>query len=378
MANKIQHPGNKPSNRTTTLKAESLEKVYRGKETVHAVEGVNFQIKEGEFVSIIGPSGSGKSTILRMIAGFEEPTEGSVVLNGVDVTDRAPFDRNTNMMFQDLALFPNYTVSENIEYGPRQDGVPKAEREEIATEMLEMVQLEGYGDRAIDELSGGEQQRVALARCMVNRPSVVLFDEPRASLDMQLRRQMTTELSDIQSRTGSTFLYVTHNQEVALSASDRVIVLNRGEVEQVGTPDELYNNPETEFVANFVGDMNMFASDVREASPPSEPIDVATDPVTGAVGESTDTQGESGSMKIGVRPHDTELARNEEDLWDYYLDGTVRGTMFAGEDEVVTVQTNVGELTAETDLSVDRGESVFVTFSRTDMHHFPMGGNDEY
>jgi len=378
MANTIQYPEDERSNRTTTLKAESLEKVYGGEETVHAVNGVSFGIEEGEFVSIIGPSGSGKSTILRMIAGFEEPTEGSVVLDGIDVTGRAPFDRDTNMMFQDLALFPNYTVSENIEYGPRQDGVPKAEREEMAAEMLEMVQLEGYGDRAIDELSGGEQQRVALARCMVNRPSVVLFDEPLASLDRQLRRQMTTELNDIQSRTGLTFLYVTHNQEVALSASDRVIVLNAGEIEQVGTPDELYNDPETAFVANFVGDMNMFVSDVREASPPSEPIDIATDPVTVAAGESTGIDGESGAMKVGVRPHDTELVHDQGALSDYYLGGTVRGTMFAGEDEVVTVGTDVGELTAETDLSVDRDESVFVTFSRTDTHLFPTGRNDEH
>jgi len=378
MASKIQSSAKKRSNRKTTLEADSLVKIYEGKETVHAVKGVSFQIKEGEFVSIIGPSGSGKSTILRMIAGFEDPTEGSVVLDGVDITDRAPFDRDTNMMFQDLALFPNYTVSENIGYGPRQDGVPKAEREEMADEMLEMVQLEGYGDRAIDELSGGEQQRVALARCMVNRPSVVLFDEPLASLDRQLRRQMTTELSDIQNRTGSTFLYVTHNQEVALSASDRVIVLNEGEIEQIGTPDELYNSPATEFVANFVGDMNMVTSDVREVTTPADPVDIAAESAAVPAGRFDGVGDDPTSMKVGVRPHDTAIVHDVEDVSDCYIEGTVRGTMFAGEDQVVTVQTDIGEFTAETNLSVDQGETLFVTFSREDVHVFATEESDEH
>jgi len=378
MPSQIESSAKKRSNRKTALEADSLVKIYEGKETVHAVKGVSFEIREGEFVSIIGPSGSGKSTILRMIAGFEDPTEGSIVLDGVDITERAPFDRDTNMMFQDLALFPNYTVSENIGYGPRQNGVPKAEREEMAEEMLEMVQLEGYGDRAIDELSGGEQQRVALARCMVNRPSVVLFDEPLASLDRQLRRQMTTELSDIQNRTGSTFLYVTHNQEVALSASDRVIVLNDGEIEQVGTPDELYNRPATEFVANFVGDMNMVTSDVREETAPAGPVDIAAGSVTVSVGRFDIVGDEPKSMKVGVRPHDTAIVHDIDDVLDCYIEGTVRGTMFAGEDKVVTVQTDIGEFTAETDLSVDQGETMLVTFSREDVHVFATGESDEH
>ncbi|MDS0261140.1 ABC transporter ATP-binding protein [Haloarcula sp. S1CR25-12] len=355
---------------------DSLVKIYQGKETVHAVEGVNFEIREGEFVSIIGPSGSGKSTILRMIAGFEEPTEGQVVLDRIDITKRPPFDRDTNMMFQDLALFPNYTVSENIEYGPKQDGVSKKERQEMAAEMLDVVQLEGYGDRAIDELSGGEQQRVALARCMVNRPSVVLFDEPLASLDRQLRRQMTTELSDIQNRTGSTFLYVTHNQEVALSASDRVIVLNDGQIEQIGTPDELYHSPETEFVANFVGDMNMFSSDVREGSAPDNPAEIPSETITMPPG--TGISDGATSMKVGIRPHDTELVTDREDVSDFYLEGTVRGVMFAGEEKIATVDTELGEFTAETNLDTDKGDTVFLSFGREDVHLFPTEVNNEH
>jgi spermidine/putrescine transport system ATP-binding protein len=359
------------SNRQTALEVDSLVKTYRGKETVHAVKGVDFQIKEGEFVSIIGPSGSGKSTILRMIAGFEDPTDGQIVLDGMDITDRAPFDRDTNMMFQDLALFPNYTVRENIEYGPKQDGVPKKKRKEMAMEMLDVVRLEGYGDRAIDELSGGEQQRVALARCMVNRPSVVLFDEPLASLDRQLRRQMTTELSDIQHRTGSTFLYVTHNQEVALSASDRVIVLNDGEIEQIGDPDELYNSPATEFVANFVGDMNMFVSEVMTASGSEDSVQVGTEPIAANGIETVDAAEVASSMKVGVRPHDTAIVHDVESVSDFYIEGVVKGAMFAGEDKTVTVETDLGSFTAETSVPIEQDEDVFVTFSREDLHVFP-------
>lgn len=359
------------SNRQTALEVDSLVKTYRGKETVHAVKGVDFEIKEGEFVSIIGPSGSGKSTILRMIAGFEDTTEGQIVLDGIDITDRAPFDRDTNMMFQDLALFPNYTVSENIEYGPKQDGVPKAERQEMATEMLEVVRLEGYGDRAIDELSGGEQQRVALARCMVNRPSVVLFDEPLASLDRQLRRQMTTELSDIQHRTGSTFLYVTHNQEVALSASDRVIVLNDGEIEQIGVPDELYNSPATEFVANFVGDMNMFVSEVTMGEEPTDSVRIGTEPIAVPSGAVAGVGDVTTSMKVGVRPHDTNLVHDLDDVSDFYLKGVVKGAMFAGEDKTVTVDTELGTFTAETSVPTEQGQDLFVTFTREELHVFP-------
>lgn len=350
-----------------------LGKVYSsGKETVRAVDDVSFEITEREFVSIIGPSGSGKSTILRMIAGFEEPTEGQVVLDGIDITDWAPFDRDTNMMFQDLALFPNYTVRENIEYGPKQDGVPKAERRSMAEEMLKVVRLEGYGDRAIDELSGGEQQRVALARCMVNNPSVVLFDEPLASLDRQLRRKMTAELRDIQNRTGSTFLYVTHNQQVALSASDRVIVLNEGKIEQVGTPDDLYNSPATEFVANFVGDMNMFTADVYRGDDSVAGIPIETEPIPVPPGRSERVDPNETRMKVGVRPHSTNVSMTATDAPECYIDGVVKGTVFEGEQNVVSVQTELGTFDAETTASPNQGATALVYFSRDDLHVYPL------
>lgn len=353
----------------TTLAIDSLDKKYRGKETVHAVKNVNFKIEEGEFVSIIGPSGSGKSTILRMVAGFEEPTEGRVVLDNIDITDLEPFDRDTNMMFQDLALFPNYTVSQNIQYGPKQKGIAKEERKEMAEEMLEVVELAGYGGRKIDELSGGEQQRVALARCLVNRPSVVLFDEPLASLDRQLRQHMTTELSDIQEETGSTFLYVTHDQEVALSASDRVIVLNNGEIEQVGSPDDLYNNPETEFVATFVGDINLFEKEVRIRTKQNEAIRVDKEPLS-VSGKKFESINDGESVKIGIRPHDTGIKTNVKHVSDYYIPGEIKSLLFKGENDKITVKTEIGEFTVESSKEFTKGDSVFLDFATRDIHIF--------
>ncbi len=378
MASQVENSGATRTDRVTILEAEFLGKVYEGEETIEAVRGVNFEIKESEFVSIIGPSGSGKSTILRMVAGFEDPTEGRIVLDGVDITDQPPFDRDTNMMFQDLALFPNYTVSQNIEYGPKQDGVPKGERKQMSKDMLEMVRLKGYGGRAINELSGGEQQRVALARCMVNSPSVILFDEPLASLDRQLRRQMTTELSDIQNQTGSTFLYVTHDQEVALSASDRVIILNDGTIEQIGEPDELYNDPATEFVANFIGDMNMFVSDIRTEADPKRSVQVTNEVITVTSDQFSTVSDDVHSMKIGVRPHDTKITMLLNETSDCYLNGVVQNIMFAGEAKTVTVDTDLGEFIAETNAEIEQNADVFVSFDHEDLHIFPTSKNDEH
>ena len=366
--------GGGPGEARTALSAQGLVKVYTGKERVKAVKGVDFEVNEGEFVSIIGPSGSGKSTILRMIAGFEGPTEGKVVLDNMDITDRAPFDRDTNMMFQDLALFPNYTVSENIAYGPKQSGIPEDERESMVEEMLEMVRLEGYGDRSIDELSGGEQQRVALARCMVNNPKLVLFDEPLASLDRQLRRDMTTELRNIQSETGSTFLYVTHNQQVALSVSDRVIVLNDGEIEQVGTPDDLYNDPQTEFVANFVGDMNMFVSDVVKGADTDETTDVGAHPVPLPASEPAPDGSE---LKVGVRPHEVDIAFDEDEVSGCYIEGEVNGTVFNGDRNVVTASTDKGEFISETEVDPSGGQSMYLHWPPAEMHFYATDGVDD-
>src|SRR5947209_6177931 len=230
---------------------------------VVAVERVDCEIARGEFFTLLGPSGSGKTTTLRLIAGFEEPDTGRVELGGRDVTGVPPYDREVNTVFQDYALFPHMSVAENIEYGLRIDKVPKRERAQRRDEALEMVRLEGYASRKPSELSGGQRQRVAFARAIINRPRVLLLDEPLGALDLKLREQMQGELKRIQDVVGITFLYVTHDQDEALTMSDRIAVFNAGRIEQVGTPEDVYERPATPFVSGFVGTSNVLERDGR-------------------------------------------------------------------------------------------------------------------
>ncbi|WP_344304836.1 ABC transporter ATP-binding protein [Nocardioides bigeumensis] len=225
--------------------------------SVTAVDDLDLEIRDGEFFSMLGPSGSGKTTVLRMIAGFEAPTSGRVFLGGVDVTREAPFNRDVNTVFQDYALFPHMDVLTNVEYGLRVKKVPRGERRERALAALDTVRLTGYADRRPTQLSGGQRQRVALARALVNRPKVLLLDEPLGALDLKLRREMQIELKQIQREVGITFCFVTHDQEEALTMSDRIAVFNHGRVEQVATPTELYEAPQSSFVAGFVGTSNL-------------------------------------------------------------------------------------------------------------------------
>ena len=224
---------------------------------VVAVDGVDIEIADGEFFSLLGPSGSGKTTVLRMIAGFEQPSAGAVLLDGVDVTHQAPYDRNVNTVFQDYALFPHMSVAENVEYGLRVKGVKKPERRRRAAEALESVRLAEYGSRRPNQMSGGQRQRVALARALVNRPKVLLLDEPLGALDLKLREEMQVELKVIQRDVGITFVFVTHDQGEALSMSDRLAVFNDGRIEQAGTPRQIYDRPTSAFVAGFVGSSNL-------------------------------------------------------------------------------------------------------------------------
>jgi putative spermidine/putrescine transport system ATP-binding protein len=230
---------------------------------VMAVVRVDLQISQGEFFTMLGPSGSGKTTTLRLIAGFEEPDQGRVELAGRDVTGVPPYERQVNTVFQDYALFPHMNVARNVEYGLRIRQLSKAERARRRDEVLEMVRLAGYGDRKPRELSGGQRQRVALARAIVNHPRVLLLDEPLGALDLKLREQMQVELKRIQAAVGITFLYVTHDQDEALTMSDRIAVFNQGRIEQVGTPAELYERPATPFVSGFVGTSNVLDRDGR-------------------------------------------------------------------------------------------------------------------
>ena len=228
---------------------------------VVAVDRVDLDIREDEFFTLLGPSGSGKTTCLRMIAGFERPDEGRVELAGRDVTDLPPYERDVNTVFQDYALFPHMSVGENVEYGLRISGVDKEERRRRASEALEMVRLGGYEKRRTGQLSGGQRQRVALARALVNRPKVLLLDEPLGALDLKLRQQMQNELRTIRGEVGITFVYVTHDQEEALTMSDRLAVFADGRIEQVGPPADVYEHPANEFVAGFVGVSNIVERD---------------------------------------------------------------------------------------------------------------------
>jgi putative spermidine/putrescine transport system ATP-binding protein len=229
---------------------------------VKAVDHANLEIRDGEFFSMLGPSGSGKTTCLRMIAGFDRPTSGNIYLYGKDVSNLPPYERDVNTVFQDYALFPHMTIEDNIAYGLMVKGVPKAERHKRVNEMLDLVRLPGYGQRKPSQLSGGQRQRVALARALINNPKVLLLDEPLGALDLKLRQQMQVELKSIQQRVGITFIFVTHDQEEALTMSDRIAVFNEGKIQQVGTPSEIYEHPASAFVAGFVGTSNLVSGEI--------------------------------------------------------------------------------------------------------------------
>jgi putative spermidine/putrescine transport system ATP-binding protein len=244
-----------------------LSRIRKTYGDVVAVDRVDLEIPAGEFFTLLGPSGSGKTTTLRLIAGFERPDEGRIELGGADVTNRAPYERNVNTVFQDYALFPHMTVAENVAYGLRVKHVARAERRRRVDEILEVVRLPELGNRKPVQLSGGQRQRIALARSLVNTPKVLLLDEPLGALDLKLRQEMQVELKRIQrevSDVGITFVYVTHDQEEALTMSDRVAVFNEGRIEQIGAPAEVYERPATEFVAGFVGVSNVLERDGKK------------------------------------------------------------------------------------------------------------------
>ncbi|WP_336659772.1 ABC transporter ATP-binding protein [Leucobacter sp. USHLN153] len=315
-----------------------------------AVKDLDIDIRAGEFFSMLGPSGSGKTTVLRMIAGFEEPTAGSIALHGEDVTRSAPFDRQVNTVFQDYALFPHLTIAENVAYGLKVRGVGKAERSRLVKESLEQVQLAHVADRSPAQLSGGQRQRIALARALILRPQVLLLDEPLGALDKQLREQMQFELKQIQREVGITFVFVTHDQEEALTLSDRVAVFNNGKIEQVGSPREVYEFPQTEFVARFLGITNLLRDEhaqriLGEAAPHS------------------------------VRPERVRLADPTAPLetGGISLPGRVLETVYAGAHTRYLVETEGGARfiseqqnthTPRTSSSISRGDAVSVRFDR--------------
>jgi putative spermidine/putrescine transport system ATP-binding protein len=284
-----------------------LERVTKRFGTFTAVNQIDLDVFEGEFFSFLGPSGSGKTTCLRMIAGFEAPTEGRVLLRDRDVTHLPPYERDVNTVFQDYALFPHMNVTENVEYGLKVRKVGRPERRTRIDEALRLVRLEAHGDHRPAQLSGGQRQRVALARALVNEPRVLLLDEPLGALDLKLRQQRQIELKAIQERVGLTFIYVTHDQEEALTMSDRLAVMNEGTIEQIGTPAEVYEHPSSAFVAGFVGVSNLISGPLAHA-------------ITGAEGTFT------------VRPEKIRMAEVQERGGpdEFTTTGTVREVIYLG------------------------------------------------
>ena len=335
--------------------AVRLERVEKHYGDVVAVAGIDLEIADGEFFSMLGPSGSGKTTTLRMIAGFELPTGGRVWLHGRDVTRLAPFERDVNTVFQDYALFPHMTVGENVAYGLVVRKVPKAERERRVGDALAMVRLGGYERRKPGQLSGGQRQRVALARALVNRPRVLLLDEPLGALDLKLREEMQIELHQIQHEVGITFVYVTHDQQEALTMSHRIAVFSAGRIEQVGAPAEVYERPATTFVAGFVGTSNLLKGDAAGA-------------ILGQAGTFTVRPEKIRLEVTDDEPADAAVADDE-----YAATGRIRSVVYLGPDtryyvvldaggELVVTQQNLA--TTSTEVLAQQGRAVRLTWKR--------------
>jgi spermidine/putrescine ABC transporter ATP-binding subunit len=338
------------------------------KETVTAVESVDLVINEGEFFSLLGPSGCGKTTTLRMIGGFEEPTQGQILLYGKDVVGVPPNHRDVNMVFQSYALFPHMSVFENVAFGLRRRGISsKAEIRQRVNEMLDLVQLEGKAERRPRELSGGQQQRVALARALVNRPRALLLDEPLAALDLKLRQAMQIELKRIQREVGITFVFVTHDQNEALTMSDRLIVMNAGKIEQLAAPREMYERPASRFVAGFIGTSNILSGRVQS-------MDATTAILESGVNESVTVPDAIGvrpgeELDLTVRPEKIVLSADPPESGLCGLRGRVMEVVYLGTSTQYAVRTAEGaDLLAFLQNASDsndvaaRGDDVYLTW----------------
>ena len=308
-----------------------LERVTKTFGETVAVDDLSIDIQEGEFFSLLGPSGCGKTTTLRMIGGFEEPTMGSVYLGGRDVTDLPPYKRDVNTVFQSYALFPHLDVYENVAFGLRRRKVDKSQIDDRVTSALKLVDLFGFEKRKPPQMSGGQQQRVALARALVNQPKVLLLDEPLGALDLKLRKQMQLELKRIQQEVGITFIYVTHDQEEAMTMSNQFAVMRRGRIEQIGGPEEVYESPATEFVAGFLGASNLLDGEIKGTSNGQTSITLSTGGVVYA-DSSRITAGLGPVVKVGVRPEKITIVGDEGTVTEgrNSVSGTLRMSTYIG------------------------------------------------
>ena len=308
----------------------SIKNVVKVFGPVRAVNNANIDVMQGEFFSLLGPSGCGKTTLLRMLAGFELPTEGSVEIDGQDVTLSPPNHRPVNMVFQNYAIFPHLNVAANIAFGMRKSGLSKQELAERIDEMLELIKLPGYGERGANELSGGQRQRVALARALIKRPKVLLLDEPLGALDKKLREQMQIELRTLQQHVGITFVFVTHDQEEALTLSDRIAVMNQGDIIEVSTPGLLYERPSSRFVADFIGTMNFFECQLIDSSDGNTighsdllgPIKIAC---------SKPSEIKNGKFTLAIRPEKLNISFEQPNQPDNVVAGTLGPSAYLGD-----------------------------------------------
>ena len=290
----------------------------------YVVKNMNLNIAEGEFLTLLGPSGCGKTTTLRMISGFEQPTSGVIKVENESVEKKEPYQRDVNTVFQNYALFPNMNVYDNVAYGLKIKKVPKSEIKERVTEMLELVQLEGFEKRRINQMSGGQKQRVAIARALVNRPKVLLLDEPLGALDLKLRKQMQIELKRLQKQLGITFVYVTHDQEEALTMSDRIAIINQGVMEQIDTPQNIYEHPKTKFVAGFIGESNIFDTVVKRIL--DDKVELGTEVGHISVPVADYTLGEA--VSVSVRPE--AMSFSKERISGFSIKGVVKEIIYVG------------------------------------------------
>ena len=303
----------------------------------HIVKNMNLDISEGEFLTLLGPSGCGKTTMLRMVSGFEQPSAGTIKVENESVEKKEPYQRNVNTVFQNYALFPNMNVYDNVAYGLKIKKVPKAEIKKRVTEMLKLVQLEGFEKRRISQMSGGQKQRIALARALINHPKVLLLDEPLGALDLKLRKQMQIELKQLQKRLGITFVYVTHDQEEALTMSDRIAIINEGVMEQIDTPKNIYEHPKTRFVAEFIGESNIFDTVVKNILEDKVELAIAEGHIAVPRGEYT--VGEK--VTVSVRPEVMSFSR--ERISGFSVKGVVKDIIYVGNFVKMIVEMSNGQ-----------------------------------
>lgn len=340
--------------RKIIVEINGVNKIYGSN---HVVKDLSLKVYEGEFLTLLGSSGCGKTTTLRMVAGFEEPTSGSICVEGEDIQNKEPFERDVNTVFQSYALFPHMTVYDNVAYGLKMKKVKKAEIKERVTHMLDLVQLGGFEKRYPSQLSGGQKQRVAIARALINRPKVLLLDEPLGALDLKLRKQMQLELKRLQRKLNITFIYVTHDQEEALTMSDRICIMNEGVLQQVGTPFEIYETPQTKFVATFIGETNLFEGSVAEKT--GEGLHIAVEPGDFTVNGSGFNKGDM--IAVSVRPE--RMLYSDSPVGGFNLMGRVREQVYVGSVlKTIVVLSNGNEIKIErlAGQELPKGDTVYL------------------